>query len=397
MESQKSNPQPDKTIKDVLSFNGDSQNLHKTIVVPTLDASIDGHNNVVWCASFLAAWKILETDVAKEPPALQGSPEASLGLNQASDPRPHIPRESIYAAAGWNQEGITDRIRKDLARKFPAKTPPTFTGILPNSFVAYAYLEANVKFSLPYLQNRASLVFTDHEGKKTELSSFGIRPEDYGDFELRRQPEILYVAKDKNNEPVEFIVDLDRTSTPNQIILALVDPKPTLEEVLATVEDKIDTHAEVRATVEDKINTLVKMKGHNGLDSNDLELLLELDSSVSAVNKLGVGDVLLVPEMVWRIEHHFAELEGQEFTNSKLKSQRIDIFQQDTKFSLDRYGASLSSEAKSLSLGFSEPTYYVFDRPFLLYMKKQGANMPYFVMWVGNAELLKKWQTNHES
>jgi hypothetical protein len=112
--------------------------------------------------------------VAKEPPSLRGSPEVALDMNRASDPRPDIPKESLYTAAGWNQKGIRGQIIKDLAQKFPAKAPPAFPGILPNSLVAYAYLEANVTFSLPYFQNREPLVFTDREGVKTELSSFGI-------------------------------------------------------------------------------------------------------------------------------------------------------------------------------------------------------------------------------
>jgi hypothetical protein len=36
------------------------------------------------------------------------------------------------------------------------------------------------------------------------------------------------------------------------------------------------------------------------------------------------------------------------------------------------------------------PMYYLFDKPFLVYMKKRGAEHPFFVMWVDNAELLDK-------
>jgi hypothetical protein len=75
----------------------------------------------------------LDADVAKEPPSLRGSPEVALDMNRASDPRPDIPKESLYTAAGWNQKGIRGQIIKDLAQKFPAKAPPAFPGILPNS------------------------------------------------------------------------------------------------------------------------------------------------------------------------------------------------------------------------------------------------------------------------
>ena len=341
-------------------FDGDSRELKATQVVPTLDAPIQEGMNAIWCASFVSAWKTLETDLAKESLSLQGSPEVALGLNKAADPQPYIPEASLYVAAGWNQKGITDQIRKDLAQKFPTKAQPTFPGITPISFVMYAYLEANVKFSLPYFQNRDPLVFIEREGNKTELSSFGIRPEDdYAYFTLRQQPAILFEARDERHTLAEYVVDLDHTSKHNQIILFLVKPKPTLAEILEYVEEKISTAGEYE-----------QQKG------------------------LGPNDVLLVPDIVWRISHRFAELEGKEFTNTNLKGQTIDVAQQDIHFRLDRSGAELKSEAKSYML--PAPTYYIFDRPFLLYMKKRGSEMPYFVMWIENAELLNRWQPNEK-
>jgi hypothetical protein len=336
-------------------FNGDSKELKATKVIPTLDAPVPKEMNAIWCASFLSVWKALETDLAKEPLSLQGSPEVASALSKASDPRLHIPEESLYVAAGWNQNGIIDQIGRDLAQKFPTKAQPTFSGILPNSFVAYGYLEANVKFSIPYFQNREPLVFSDLAGNRTRLSSFGIRPEDdYAYFTLREQPAILFEVRDENYALTECAVDLDHTSKPNQIILALIEPKPSLVEMLESVEKKI-------AKAE-------KEEAHNGL---------------------GPNDVMLVPDIVWRISHRFAEIEGREFTNTKLKGQRLDVAQQDIQFCLDRSGAELKSEAKTYMLPV--PTYYVFNRPFLLYLKKRDAEMPYFVMWVENAELLNRW------
>lgn len=336
-------------------FDGDSRGLKATIVVPTLDTPIKEDMTAIWCASFLSAWKTLEADLAKEPLAVQGSPEVARELNKAADPRAHIPKASLYVAAGWNQEGVTDKIRNDLAQKFPAKSPPTFPGILPNSLVAYAYLEANVKFSLPYFQSRKPVVFVDRAGKKSKLSAFGIRPEDdYAYFKLRQQPAILFSARGGDHKLTELVIDLDRTSQPSQIVLAFMQPKPTLSEMLKTVEEKITMAG--------------KKEGQDGL---------------------GPNDVLLVPDIVWRISHRFAELEGQEFTNAKLNGQRIDVAQQDIQFRLDRSGAELKSETKMLAAPI--PTYYVFDRPFILYMKQRGAKIPYFVMWVDNAELLNKW------
>jgi hypothetical protein len=342
-------------------FDGDSQGLQGTKGVSTLDAPLDRQTNVAWCASFLAAWKTLEEDVAKKPPSLRQSPDVALALNRAPDPRPHIPKNSLYVAAGWDREGITRRIIEDLAQKFPAKAPPTFPGLVPGSFVAYAYLEADVKFALPYFQNRYPLVFTDGEGVITEVSSFGIRSRDQSSYrELRKQPKVLFVAWDEEWRVTEYIVDLDRTSRPNQIVVALVDPKPTLADTMKSVQDKIDVARKKRKKSTEEVYDI-----------------------------LFPNDILLVPDMVWRITHHFAELEGQEFANTKLKGMGISVAQKEIDFRLDRSGAELKSEAHIVVP--CGPTRYVFDRPFLLYMKKRGADMPYFVMWVENAELLTEW------
>ncbi|MCX7427884.1 MAG: hypothetical protein NTW96_19930 [Planctomycetia bacterium] len=346
-----------------LTFDGDSQELKATIVVATLDAPIQEGMNAIWCASFLSAWKAMEEDVAKEPPSLQDSPKVALELNQAADPRPDVPKASMYVAAGWNDKGIVDQIQNDLAADFPTKAPPTFPGILPNSFVAYAYLEANVAFLVPYFQSRSPMVFTDGAGNKTELSSFGIRSEDdYAYEKLRAQPRVLFWKGKPWDKGLEFAVDLCAESSPSQIIVARINREPTLAAALARVESE-------RA---------------------ELEKTREKDPGwAQFVERIGPRDVLLVPDICWRISHHFAELECKTFTNSKLAGQRLDVAQQDISFRLDRSGAELKSESKQYCK--PQDIHYVLDRPFLICMKKRDAKTPYFVMWVENAELLTKW------
>jgi hypothetical protein len=103
---------------------------------------------------------------------------------------------------------------------------------------------------------------------------------------------------------------------------------------------------------------------------------------------LGPTDTLLVPAIAWRIVHDFSELEGKRFQNPKLSDLRLDQAMQTIQFRLDRGGMELRSEAKFAAL--CVPSHYRVNRPFLLYAKKRGAERPYFVMWVDNAELLAK-------
>ncbi len=204
------------------------------------------------------------------------------------------------------------------------------------------------------------MTFTAGDGGKTEVTSFGIRTkDDYAYAQLRKQPRVLY-ANDfvmrgypGQNSP-EFVVDLDGKSEPTQVIVAQVPPKGTLQETLASVEKLIGGY-----------KPKLKEEG------------------------VGINDVLLVPDVVYSITHHFAALEHKKLLNPSLKGQRIDVAQEDLIFRLDRAGAELQAESKLYMK--PSPSLYICDRPFLLLMRKRGETKPYFVMWVDNAELLTKF------
>lgn len=176
------------------TFDGQSEDLTNTQVLPTLEAVLPKRTNGVWCASFLAVWKKLVADLAGEDIAMDDMPGTAELLNKAADPWPQIPPGALYVAAGWRHQHVVERIADELKRSFPEKSAPTFRGIADDSFVAYAYLKANVKFTLPYLQSRKPLEFTDSRGTKTGVTSFGIRWEDHSAYrQVRAQPGILFL------------------------------------------------------------------------------------------------------------------------------------------------------------------------------------------------------------
>lgn len=348
-----------------LSLNKSSEELNATVVVATLDAPIPNGKNAIWCASFQSAWKALE-ELAGESIAFEELPGVGKSLNDATDPLPHVPEGSLYVAAGWNQNGIINQIQNDLKQRFPNKTPPTFPGILPESLVAYAYLEAIVKFSLPYDQSKRPLVFTESGGKKVEVESFGLSAANHnGKDKLWDQPHVLFRKGEPDEHNFEFAIDLCSNSFPSQIVVARTARESTLAAALAHIEKEI---AETRDLV--------------GLEAVRLHKIQSIDT-------------LLVPDFHWAIANHLAELEGKTFTNKKLKAQRMGVAQQDILFRLDKSGAALRSEAKSYETGIA--TAFFLDRPFLVYMKKRGAEMPYFAMWVDNAELMRLWQIPQSS
>jgi hypothetical protein len=280
---------------------------------------------------------------------LNGAAAFCTRLNDAADPAADLPAGSSYAAAGWGNKGIIQKIDKDFRAGFPGVSPPTFGGIAPDSYLAYVYLQASVKFTIPYFEETKPFSFTDAAGKISSVRAFGVREEDdYAYRELRGQPKLLYV--DDNFEPVDFAIDLCSNSKDVQVVVACTKRGTTLAATLEALEAKTAAFPkEMRKA-------------------------------------LGINDVLLVPRMDWRIKHHFQEVEGKAFANAALSQQRMDVATEELQFRLDKGGMELRAEAKHMMKPV--PKHYLANRPFLLYAKKRDADHPFFVMWVENAELL---------
>jgi len=340
-----------------LTFDGTSDQLQHTVIVPTLDTPIPDGKSAIWCASFQLAWNRMKDDVAKGPIQLANAQAIAGRLNRGEQTEGDLEPGSVYAAAGLMRDGIADRIRAEMARRFPNVPAPQFD-VPPEGAVAYSYLEAATKFDIPYFDNDQLCEFTDAGGKKTAVASFGIRKEDdYAYEKLRGQVEILFRSREerRGNEISEFVVDPCKTSTPYQIVLARMNRKATLAETLDVIEKQIKAHPP-----------------------------FEHESAI------GINDTLLVPNMAWQVSHRFKELEGQDkrVLNSGLQGLYLDTALQTIRFRLDRSGAELRSESKIYVLPIA--TYFNFNRPFLIVMKKRNGKHPFFVMWVDNAELLQR-------
>lgn len=341
-----------------LTFDGASDQLQTTVVVPTLDTPIPDGKSAVWCSSFQLAWNRLKDDVAQGPIQLTNAQAVADRLNAASQTAHDLQPDSVYAAAGLVKDNIVERIQSEMSRKFPRVPRPQLEAPLGGA-VAYSYLAAATKFDIPFFENDKVLPFKDSAGRQTAVGSFGIREsDDYAYQQLRAQVRALYYRlndKFAEGEIPEFIVDPCQTSQPYQLILARVDRKAHLADTLADVENKL-------ANV----------------------------NSGSIRTALGPRDTLLIPNMAWKFNHRFKELEGKDkqFQNPTLPGLHLDTALQTIQFRLDRSGAELSSEAKILVKPSAR--YFEFDRPFLIVMKQRDRKQPFFVMWVDNAELLQK-------
>jgi hypothetical protein len=335
------------------SLDGSSTGLQHTIVVPTLDTPIPKGKSAIWCSSFQMAWNRLRDDVVKEPIRLEGVGEIVDRLNQADQSESDLEADSYYAAAGLAAEGIVSKVQKDMAARFPGVALPSFD-VPPDGALAFAYLKAGVKFPHPYSELKGELAFRDSTGKETSVTGFGAGIGNSRDeWQCRPQIQVLL-----HNAPTEeFAVDLCRDSRPYQVVVAVMPRRTNLAEAVERLGE-------------------------------------QMRANPVTIPNLGPGEELSVPNIHWRIEHRFKELEGRDkpFQNPNLRGMFIDPAWQLTEFRLDRSGALVESQALIVAKSAipEAPREFIFDRPFLIIMKKRNAKHPFFVMWVDNAELLCK-------
>lgn len=341
------------------TFDGSSQNLRQTVIVPTLDTPIPDGKSAIWCSTIQLCWNHLRTDVAGEPLVIHGAEALSEQLNRATASEADLPAGSYYAAAGYVRDGILDKIRRDMASQFPGAALPDLSSAASAPVVALGYLKAGVAYTHPYFER--SLTFHDAAGASGNVAGFGLSSKDESQYaRIRDQVAVLFANPGKANDwsATEFVVDLCQESTPNQVVLARIPRKATLAETLAEVDARVAQSPRI------------------------------VERNFGRGNRFGINDTLLVPEMHWRIEHRFRELEGADkpFVNPALARLYLAELHQIIALDLDKNGAQVESLAHATAA--AGPQQYEFDRPFLLYLKKRGVSQPFFVMWVDNAELM---------
>jgi hypothetical protein len=226
----------------------------------------------------------------------------------------------------------------------------------PKGVVAFGYLKADVRYNYRFFNSPEWLSFKGSNGRTVPVRSFGLPELNKKDPILggcRNQVRVLF------REGSRFAVDLSHESSPNQIVLAKLPRKTTLEATLA-----------------------------------------ELNQHQAASQAVGLPSTatLLVPNVNWHLEHDFGELEGEDkvILNAAFDQEFLAKVFQLVDFKMDRFGSSVESGAYTASQLLNgheheediNPDHYHFDRPFLIVMKKRDAKHPFFAMWVDNAELL---------
>lgn len=318
-----------------------AKDLERTVVTAHLTERMEPGRNVLWCNTFQLAWNELCEFLGEDVRLEDGPPMVPI-LNEKLSTRADIDEESYVALAGTVGDDIIGRIERALDEKFEGLASPELVPdpekLAPSGIVAQAYLFKNLEFADPFEPLERSGRFRDKH-----VRAFGIADHGRKTKRIGRQVLILDHASFK-----DFVIELRTKSPEDRLILAKVPPKETLLETVRHVLGRAEGGRRER---------LVK------------------------------GDSLVVPKINFDVTRRYTELIGSRVANRKGRGYPVVEAIQRARFRLDEKGALLTSEMHLFALCVVRH-HLVFDRPFLVLMLREGREVPYFALWVDNAELL---------
>jgi hypothetical protein len=319
-----------------------------TLVTPHMEVPMTAGQNVVYCSTFQLAWNDMKNDIVKEDIRLERSLPLVRHLNRGRATRSDISERDYFAVAGPGGDELVDTVNRTLREKF-GRDAPQIGGEYRDAeiILAYAFLRKNLRFARPFNGFTKPVTFFTSDGK-IQIEGFGI--DGYPERRHRTAGEQVEIVdyKDYGN----FIIRLASTHPDDEIVLASVPRGGTLRE---TYED---------------VNSRVERSAPRPMEEND---------------------VLVIPRLNVSIRHSYSPLLGLYLMNKGFEEYFVDEARQDIDFRMDEYGVTVDSEARFVIEKKGPPPDHkllVFNKPFMLYLKKKDGTHPYFVVWVENEELM---------
>lgn len=332
-------------------FRADVSSLTDTQLVAHPEVPLDPNKNILWCGTLQLAWNEAIRLVGEKLCFADQPPLVDL-LNQQDFRKPDLDAGSFVAIADFERNNVEDEIGASLEKIFHGAASPELIPTKPRSpnrdaFVAYAYLFKNLVFATPFEDNKP-LLFGGAEVKNFGFTNKWSRHRD----KLTDQVSICCYDSENN-----FIIKLKTKGSDDELILAKIPPSRTF---LGAVNYVLQRAANPEA------------------------------------DRPGIGDSLSIPKLNFDLQKDFSSLEGlvlQPSQTAHVKNLRTSTVKQLVRFQLDENGAILKSEGEMGMVGSAMEAppkirTMIFDRPFLVLMKRWNSPHAYFALWVGNESLL---------
>ena len=302
-------------------------NLKQTDFVTTLENPISENKNVIYAPAFLFVWDKIKEEL-KSPIIVDTTNSVDFNLLNKSISHQSSLTDNEYSATAEIIDGAI------IAKAFFNKTLPFETKL--------QVLDDPINFDT------------------TKVSAFGMY---YYNEDAIKFAQILYY-KDDNN----FTLKLVPKDKQHEIILVKgLDKYQTLKDAIKLTNDLI-------------------AQGKQEQTDNKLLWKYQIEHE----------DIFAIPTIKFNIAANYKNIERQVFLTGDNKKHSVEVAYQRTGFIFNENGAVVESEAvaavdsASAEPIITHPKKMIFDRPFLIIIKRTDKTNPYFVMKVANAELLTR-------
>ena len=327
------------TMKIIEGFTG------KTKITPTYTSKLSTiDSNKVWVGTFNLVWNDFMNDVVKEKVEFKdGESELANELNKQSFKADQLSEKSYFKIHGQAMgEDLKNKIQNGIKQKFneDSKLVDRIDWNDSNGYVLYAMLKKEFNFLEPFSTAMGSMKFNNSE---TKVKYFGV--DSSNNPIASKNVEVLFY-----NSEDDFAIKLKTKEGEEVILYKTTEENNSFEE----------NYEEVKK----------KQSGYSG------KTTFEKD------------DMLRIPFIKVNAEINYDELCGREIINSeyyiKQALQTID-------FELNNIGGSVKSEAvidatqKAITKNARK---MIFDSDFVLYLKEENKEQPYFALKVDNTDVL---------
>ena len=335
------------TMKIIKRFTGKAQ------ITPTYTSKLSTmDSNKVWVGTFNLVWNDFMNDVIKgKIEFVDGESELANELNKQSFKAEQLSENSYFKIHGQAVgEDLKNKIKTGIKQKFneDSKLIERIDWNDSNGYVLYAMLKKEFEFLEPFSTAMGSMEFKNSENR---VKYFGV--DSSNKTKKKKNVEILFYNSEK-----DFAIKL-KTKDGEEVIL-----------YKTTGENK---------SFEENYNEIKKQQ-----------------SNYSGKNTFEKEDILRIPFIKVNDEINYDELCGREIKNS---NYYIKQALQTIEFELNNVGGSVKSEAvidatqKSL---VDKKRKMIFDSDFILYLKEENKEQPYFALKVDNTDVLVADETRVE-
>ena len=327
------------TMKIIKGFIG------KAEITPTYTSGLstmDG--NKVWCGTFNLVWNDFMNDVVKGNVEFRdGESELANELNKQSFKVVQLSENSYFKIHGQAMgEDLKNKIQNGIKQKFneDSNLIDRIDWNDSNGYVLYAMLKKEFNFLEPFSTAMGSLKFNNSE---TRVKCFGV---------------------DSSNNPIA---------------------SKNVEVLFYNSEDDFAIKLK---TKEGEEVILYKTTGENKTFEENYQEIKKQQSNYSGKTTFEKDDMLRIPFIKVDDEINYDELCGKEIKNSKYYIKQA---LQTIDFELNNVGGSVKSEAvidattKALTENARK---MIFDSDFILYLKEENKEQPYFALKVDNTDVL---------